>query len=112
MNVIDKIYDGEATDGDVMRCLGWTVTAHAAWGWAMRKEGESLQSVPRVLSSADDAISLFDLRHINDAINAAMAINRPVAKRHWHPSANLASRLCIIALTMPDLRTDSRKPQN
>lgn len=101
-SVIDGLYAGTATDADVYRALGWTVRPHGRMGVA-RMWGGHCYALDKVVENAGDALYLIDRQHREEAAREAMALNRPVTPGGYG-SCPVARRICIVAITRPDLR--------
>lgn len=105
-SVIDGLYAGTATYADVYRALGWTVRPHGRMGVARMDAGRCC-ALGRVTSDAGDALYLIDRQRREEAVRDAMALNRSVTPA----SCPVARRICIIALTRPDLRDRDATPK-
>lgn len=104
--VIEKIWSGEATALDVYRALGAEITPHRRmWGRvAIRFPGEPhFRSMGNVIGRVDDALHLVRDDRREEAMRAAMALNREMENVRFG-SNPIARRLCVIALTRLDLR--------
>jgi hypothetical protein len=106
--VIDGLYDGTAKAADVYAALGWDIRAHGRMGLARIDEGHCV-SLGRVTADAGDALYLIRGDAKEAALSAAMVLNRPLTGSRYD-LCPIARRICIIALTRPDLRNERATP--
>lgn len=99
--VISALRAGTAESEDVARALGWKVIDHKRMYRARLRNGHC-ESLPRVTSSVDDALFLIDRGHQHLAIQSAMSLTEIKSDRF---GTDIARRVCIVALTRPDLRS-------
>lgn len=113
-DVIDKLYEGTATDADVHAALGWKIIPHRSWSGRIAKvaPGEPVQGVSRVTRDADCALFLFDDSKVDEAVRAAMALNAPFTRTKTSRGTDIfCRRLCVIALMRTDLRSTYACPE-
>lgn len=112
-DVIEALYAGTAEPADVYEALGWRIVPHRCWtGGIARQDREGkLSGVPRVTRNAHHALHLIDHDRVEEAVRAAMELNRPLARpKRGFGNCPIARRICIIALTRPDLRSRYAEP--
>ena len=108
---IEALYAGTATNSDVYQALGWRIVPHGRWSGGIAAVGRyGCQGVSPVTSDAASALFLIHHNHPEEAVRAAMALPGPLVGGAWN-SCPIARRICIIALTRPDLRSDSATPE-
>lgn len=109
MIAIERLQDGSARAADVYAALGWEIRPHRRMGQCRMEDGRCV-SLGRVTADAADALSLIrgDLRE--EAVRAALALAIPFDPYEWG-SCPIARRICVIALTRPDLRDSRATPE-
>ena len=109
MNIIENLQNGTADAADVYEALGWEVRPHRRMVKA-RMDGSRCISLDRVTSNAGDALSLIGDDCREEAVRAASALIGPFGPYRWG-SCPIARRICVIALTRPDLRNPRAVPE-
>lgn len=108
-SIIEALYAGTADNADVFRALGWRIVPHGSWSGRIAKVGNGrCEGVGRVTSRIGDAMHLIHWDKREESMRAAMALNRPLEPAMDCP---IARRICIIALTRPDLRSEHATPE-
>ena len=107
-DVVEALYENTAEAEDVYAALGWEIRKHRRLGLA-RYDNGAMCSLSAVTSRIDDAMHLIDTEMCQEAMRAAMALNRPF-QHNGYKGSLIARRLCIIALTRPMYLSEGARP--